>query len=91
MEMLYIPNLTIAVLVFDVLLSLALPLGLMLVLRKKFHSSIIPFWVGCVSFFLAVSVLENLAHSLVLGSPAGVSIQGNLALRPLRRTDGGHL
>ena len=32
MEMLYIPNLTIAVLVFDVLLSLALPLGLMLVL-----------------------------------------------------------
>ena len=59
MEMLYIPNLTIAVLVFDVLLSLALPLGLMLVLRKKFHSSIIPFWVGCVSFFLAVSVLET--------------------------------
>lgn len=35
MEMLYIPNLTIAVLVFDVLLSLALPLGLMLVLRKN--------------------------------------------------------
>lgn len=59
MEMLYIPNLTIAVLVFDVLLSLALPLGLMLVLRKKFHSSIIPFWVGCVSFFLAVSVLDT--------------------------------
>ena len=83
MEMLYIPNLTIAVLVFDVLLSLALPLGLMLVLRKKFHSSIIPFWVGCVSFFLAVSVLENLAHSLVLGSPAGVSIQGNLWLYAL--------
>ena len=83
MEMLHIPNLTIAVLVFDVLLSLALPLGLMLVLRKKFHSSIIPFWVGCVSFFLAVSVLENLAHSLVLGSPAGASIQGNLWLYAL--------
>ena len=83
MEMLYIPNLTIAVLVFDVLLSIALPIGLMLVLRKKLHISTTAFWAGCATFFLAVMVLENLAHKLVLGSPAGASIQGNLWLYAL--------
>lgn len=83
MEMLYIPDLTIAVLVFDVLLSLALPLGLMLVLRKKFRISTAAFWAGCAAFLLAVMVLENLTHSLVLGSPAGASIQGSLWLYAL--------
>lgn len=83
MEMLYIPNLTIAVLVLNVLLSLALPLGLLLVLRKKLRISTAAFWVGCGVFLLAVMVLENLAHTLVLGSPAGAAIQGNLWLGAL--------
>lgn len=83
METLHIPNLTIAVLAFDVLLSLALPLGLMLVLRKKFRISTAAFWAGCAVFLLAVTMLENLAHSLVLGSPAGAFLQGNLWLYAL--------
>lgn len=78
-----IPNLTVAVLALNVFLSLALPLGLLLVLRKKFGASTVPFWAGCITFFLAVTVLENLVHTLVLGSPLGASIQGNLWLYAL--------
>lgn len=78
-----IPNLTIAILAFNVFVSLALPLGLLLVLRKKLGASTVPFWAGCVTFFLAVMVLESLAHNIILTGPLGASIQSNLWLYAL--------
>lgn len=69
-----VSNLTIAVLAFNALLGLALPLGLLLFLRKKLPSSVAPFFAGCLTFFLAVIVLEGLAHSLVLTGPYGQKI-----------------
>ena len=46
-----VSNLTIAVLAFNALLGLALPLGLLLFLRKKLPSSVAPFFAGCLTFF----------------------------------------
>lgn len=66
-----VSNLTIAVLALNTLLGLAIPLGLLLVLRRKLPSPVLPFFAGCATFILAVMVLESLVHSLVLTGPFG--------------------
>lgn len=69
-----VSDLTVAVLALNALLGMAIPLGLMLVLRKKLPCSVVPFFVGCLSFVLAVVVLESMVHSLVLTGPFGQRI-----------------
>ncbi|MGM9604286.1 MAG: YhfC family intramembrane metalloprotease [Faecousia sp.] len=69
-----VSNLTIAVLAFNALLGLVLPLGLLFLLWKKLPSPVTPFFAGCLTFFLAVMVLESLVHSLVLTGPFGQKI-----------------
>lgn len=69
-----ISNLTIGVLALNALLGLALPLGLLFYLRKKLPSPVTPFFAGCLTFFLAVMVVESMFHSLVLTGPFGQKI-----------------
>lgn len=69
-----VSNATLAVLALNALLGLAIPLGLLLFLRKKSGSPVMPFFAGCLTFFLAVMVLESLVHSLVLTGPFGQKI-----------------
>lgn len=69
-----VSNLTIAVLAFNAVLGLALPVGLLIFLWRKLRSSVMPFFAGCLTFFLAVMVLESLVHSLVLTGPFGQKI-----------------
>lgn len=69
-----ISNLTIGVLALNALLGLALPLGLLFYLRKKLPSPVMPFFAGCLTFFLAVMVVESMFHSLVLTGPFGQKI-----------------
>lgn len=69
-----ISNLTIGVLALNALLGLSLPLGLLFYLRKKLPSPVTPFFAGCLTFFLAVMVMESMFHSLVLTGPFGQKI-----------------
>ena len=69
-----VSNLTLAVLGLNAVLGLALPLGLLLVLRRKLNASVVPFFVGCLTFFLVVMVLESAVHSLVLTGSFGQKI-----------------
>ena len=69
-----VSNLSLAVLGLNTFLGLALPVGLLLVLRKKLNCSIMPFFAGCVTFLLAVMVLESMLHTLVLTGPFGETI-----------------
>lgn len=69
-----ISNLTIGVLALNALLGLALPLGLLFYLRKKLPSPVMPFFAGCLTFFLAVMVVESMFHSLVLTGLFGQKI-----------------
>lgn len=69
-----ISNLTIAVLAINALLGLALPLGLLLFLRKKTGCAFAPFFAGCLTFILFVVVLESFVRSLVLTGPFGQRI-----------------
>ena len=72
-----VSNLTVAILGLNTFLAVALPVGTLLVLRKKTQSPVMPFFVGCLTFILAVVVLEGMVHSLVLTSPMGQRILGS--------------
>ena len=69
----------IAAIVFTGLLTPALPLGLMLWYHRK-GGRWSAFWVGAGTFIVFALVLEQALHALVLGSPLGGAIQGNIWL-----------
>lgn len=61
--------------------SLLVPLILLLVIRKKYNTSIKAFLLGCGGFFLFAAILESLMHQVILGVlPIGSTIQKNIYL-----------
>lgn len=74
---------TIFFLGLNIFLGFAIPVGMLLFLRKKFGGSMIPFFAGCITFALAALVVERLFHLLILGSPIGQGLQNNLVLYAL--------
>lgn len=78
-----VSNLTIFIIVFNILVSIAIPVGLAIVLKKKYNTSLKVFFVGCAVWFLFAMVLEQFLHVAVLASPAGAAIQGNIWLMAL--------
>lgn len=69
---------SIAVMAFDLLLGIALPTALAIILRKKFKLGLKPFFVGCAVWIIFVMVLEKILHTVILKSPFGAVIQGNV-------------
>lgn len=67
----------------SLLAGIALPLGLFLFLRKRYHCAAAPFWTGCLIFLLFALVLEAAVHRLVLGSSAGGAIRESALLYAL--------
>jgi len=70
----------LVVLIVDVLVSLAIPIGLSVVLRRRFGCARTPFFLGAATFFLFAMVLEQLVHLVVLRSSIGAAIQQNIWL-----------
>lgn len=70
----------LVVLIIDVLVSLAIPIGLYVVLRRRFGCARTPFFLGAATFFLFAMVLEQLVHLVVLRSSIGAAIQQNIWL-----------
>lgn len=63
-------------------LTAVVPLGVMLLLRRR-GGRWGAFWTGAGTFFLFALVLEAMFHQLVLGSPLGAAIRGNIWLYAL--------
>ena len=63
-------------------LTAVVPLGVMLLLRRR-GGRWGAFWTGVGTFFLFALVLEAMFHQLVLGSPLGAAIRGNIWLYAL--------
>lgn len=70
---------TIIVLIAVALMTLLLPLGVMFFLRRR-GGTWTAFLTGAGTFVLFAMILEPILHDLVLRSPAGVAIQGNILL-----------
>ena len=64
-------------------LSVCFPVALFVYFRRKKGADVLPFFVGCAVMLLFAFVQESLAHSVVLGSPAGAAIRGNVWLYAL--------
>ena len=72
--------LSMAAMAFCAVMSIAVPIILAIVLRKKYRADWLPFVVGYVVMFLFAFVLEKGTNSLILSTPAGRSIQSNVFL-----------
>ncbi len=64
-------------------ISFAVPFGLLIYLAVKKKAHVLPFFAGCAVMILFAFILENLVHRMVLASPAGASIRGNILLYAL--------
>lgn len=73
------PFSTIIVLIAVALMTLLLPLGVMFFLRRR-GGTWTAFLTGAGTFVLFAMILEPILHDLVLRSPAGAAIQGNILL-----------
>ena len=61
-------------------ISFGVPIALFIYLRLVKKADIYPFFAGCTVMLLFAFILESGAHSLVLSSPAGSAIKGNIWL-----------
>lgn len=78
-----VSKLTIVIIVVNMILGVLIPIVLLVYFKKKYRASIKCFLVGCAEMFLFAMVLEQMVHSLVLGSQVGTVIQGNIWLYAL--------
>lgn len=82
MTLLAVPAASIAGMVFSLVVSFALPLGLLAYAKKKLGAKIASFLIGCGVFFVMVLTLESLAHRIVFRS-VGSALTDNLVLYAL--------
>lgn len=77
-----IPTSLLTAILFNLILSIALPMGIMLWLRRR-GGRWPAFFAGAAAFVLFAMVLEQALHYLVLQSPLGGTIQENIWLYAL--------
>ena len=78
-----VSGLTIFMIILNMLIGVAIPVGLCIFCRKKWKCDFLPFFTGCGVMFLFAFVLEQIVHMIVLYGPAGSMIQGNMWLYAL--------
>lgn len=80
-----VPVSSIIAIVFTLVVSVVLPWVMLVVIRRKFHADILPFFIGCGVFFVTVMVLEQAFHALAfrLAAQAGIMLQSNIWLYAL--------
>ena len=79
-----IPGLSIFMMFFGLLFSIAFPVALFIVIKKKYKTGIAPFFIGCAVWFGFAMILEQIMHSVILNSSSiGGTITGNIYLYAL--------
>ena len=78
-----VSRLSIVMIIVNMILGVLIPVVLMVSFKKKYKASIKSFLVGCATMLFFAMVLEQLVHSVVLGSAVGAVIQGNIWLYAL--------
>lgn len=64
--------LSMTFMVITLLISFAVPIGLLIYFKKKKRADISPFFIGCAIFVLFALVLESIMHQFILGSFTGI-------------------
>ena len=79
MTFMTIPAASIAGMVFSLVVSFALPIGLFVYAKKKLGAKTAPFFIGCGVFFVMVVMLEAAIHRIVF-QLAGEALTGSVIL-----------
>ena len=79
MTFMTIPAASIAGMVFSLIVSFALPIGLFVYAKKKLGAKTAPFFIGCGVFFVMVVMLEAAIHRIVF-QLAGEALTGSVIL-----------
>lgn len=66
-------NLSIVFMGISLIISLGVPIGGIIYLKKKYKASLKPFFIGMLVFFIAVQVLEAPIHNYILKINKGTS------------------
>lgn len=74
-----VPGASIAGMVFSLVVSFALPIGLFVYAKKKLGAKAAPFLIGCGVFFVMVLMLEAAIHRIVF-QLAGEALTGSVIL-----------
>ena len=74
-----VPGASIAGMVFSLIVSFALPIGLFVYAKKKLGAKAAPFFIGCGVFFVMVLMLEAAVHRIVF-QLAGEALTGSVIL-----------
>ena len=74
-----VPGASIAGMVFSLVVSFALPIGLFVYSKKKLGAKTAPFFIGCGVFFVMVLMLEAAIHRIVFRL-AGEALTGSVIL-----------
>ena len=69
-----VSRLSIVMIIVNMILGVMIPVVIMVSFKKKYRACIKSFLVGCVTMLLFAMVLEQLVHSVVLGSAASISL-----------------
>lgn len=79
-----VPSASIACMIISGLLSVAVPVLIAIYLRKKYNCNLKCFLIGALVWIVFAKILEAAMHYIVLiKSPAGATIQGNIWLYAL--------
>lgn len=79
----FVPSASILCMGITLMAGLIIPAAAFFIVRKIRGGKTAPFFIGCAVMFLFAFVLEQLVHTIVLYSPVGTSIQGNIWLYAL--------
>lgn len=75
-----VPVLSIIFMGVSALVGFAIPIVLLVFFRKRKGADFLPFFVGCAVMIVFVLILESVVHRVILASPAGSIIRGNVWL-----------
>ena len=75
-----VSELSIAIIIVNMILGVLIPIVLLVYFKKKYRTSIKSFLTGLAVMLLFAMVLEQLVHSVILGSSIGIVIQENIWL-----------
>lgn len=75
-----VPVLSIVFMCLTMLFAIVLPVSMFIFLKEKYKTSVWAFFSGCLGFLVFALILEQIMHTIVLTSPLGITIQGNIWL-----------
>lgn len=78
-----VSELSIAIIIVNMILGVLIPIVLLVYFKKKYRASIKSFLTGLAVMLLFAMVLEQLVHSVILGSSIGIVMQENIWLYAL--------